>query len=76
MPTIIVQTPINAPIETCFDMARDIALHCSTASRTRERAVAGKTSGLINRGESVTFEAVHFGILQRFTAHVTMPIYE
>lgn len=70
MPTITVQTRINAPKERCFDLARDISLHCSTTSRTKERAVAGITSGLINLGESVTFEAVHFGVLQRFTACV------
>ena len=70
MPTITVETKINAPLETCFDLARDIGLHCSTASRTRERAVEGRTSGLINLGESVTFEARHFGVLQRFTSRV------
>ena len=71
MPTIKIKTKINAPIETCFDLARDIALHCSTASRTQERAVAGVTSGKISLGESVTFEARHFGVLQRLTAIVT-----
>jgi len=71
MPAITVQTKINAPKEVCFDLARDISLHCSTASHTKERAVAGITTGLINLGESVTFEAVHFGVLQRFTARVT-----
>ena len=71
MPRISIETKINAPPETCFDLARDISLHCSTASRTKERAVAGITTGFINLGESVTFEAVHFGVLQRFTARVT-----
>ena len=71
MPAITVQTKINAPKEVCFDLARDISLHCSTASHTKERGGAGITTGLINLGESVTFEAVHFGVLQRFTARVT-----
>lgn len=59
------------PIETCFDLARDIGLHCRTAAGTQERAVAGVTTGLIGLGEEVTFEGVHFGIRQRLTARIT-----
>jgi ligand-binding SRPBCC domain-containing protein len=71
MPKIIVQTRISAPPEVCFDLARDIGLHCRSTSHTSERAVAGVTDGLIELGESVTFEGVHFGIRQRFTGRVT-----
>lgn len=38
---------------------------------SNERAVAGKTSGLIELGESVTWEANHFGIKQRLTSKIT-----
>ncbi len=38
---------------------------------TGERAVAGKTTGLIELGEEVTWEARHFGIRQRFTSRIT-----
>jgi ligand-binding SRPBCC domain-containing protein len=71
MSTIVVETYIRAPIEVCFDMARDISLHCRTAVSTQERAVAGVTTGMIRLGEEVTFEAVHSGIRQRLTAHIT-----
>ena len=70
MPTIVVETNIDAPIERCFDLARDIGLHCATSSHTQERAVAGVTTGLIGLGESVTFEGVHFGIRQRLTSKI------
>lgn len=70
MPQIVVETFIQAPIEKCFDLARDIGLHCETAAHTREKAVAGVTSGLINLGQSVTFEGVHFGVRQRLTAKI------
>ena len=70
MPTIIIETFINAPAERCFDLARDIGLHCQTTSKTKERAVAGVTSGLIELGQSVTFEAVHFGVRQRLTSQI------
>jgi ligand-binding SRPBCC domain-containing protein len=38
---------------------------------TGERPVAGKTSGLIELGEEVTWEGRHFGIRQRFTSRIT-----
>lgn len=71
MPTLIIETCIHAPAQRCFDLARDIGLHCATASQTGERAVAGVTEGLIGLGEWVAFEGVHLGGKQRFTAKVT-----
>jgi ligand-binding SRPBCC domain-containing protein len=49
-----------------------------SASTTKERAVGGKTSGLIGLGETVTWAAVHFGVRQRLTVEITLferPIY-
>jgi len=71
MTTITIETYIQVPIDVCFDLARDIELHCRTAESTEERAVAGVTTGLIGLGDEVTFEAVHFGIRQRLTARIT-----
>jgi ligand-binding SRPBCC domain-containing protein len=42
-----------------------------STSHTKERAVAGRTSGLISLGETVTWEAAHFGIRQRLTSMIT-----
>jgi len=67
---LVVETVIEAPIERCFDLARDISLHCRSAAHTGERAVAGVTEGLIGLGESVTFEGVHFGVRQRLTSKI------
>jgi ligand-binding SRPBCC domain-containing protein len=39
--------------------------------KSNERAVAGITTGLINTGESVTWEATHFGIRQKLTSKIT-----
>jgi ligand-binding SRPBCC domain-containing protein len=71
MALIRIVTTIAAPIERCFDLARDIDFHTRSLERTGERAIAGRTSGLISLGESVTWEARHLGIRQRFTAEVT-----
>jgi ligand-binding SRPBCC domain-containing protein len=70
MTTIVVETRIAAPIELCFDLARDVEAHLKTSSATGERAVGGKTSGLLDLGDVVTFEAVHFGIRQRLTSKI------
>ncbi len=70
MTTIVVETRIAAPIEVCFDLARDVDAHIKTSSSTNERAVGGKTSGLLELGDVVTFEAVHFGIRQRLTSRI------
>jgi ligand-binding SRPBCC domain-containing protein len=70
VPKIKVETFIKAPIERCFDMARDIDIHCHTVKHTKEKAIAGVTSGKIKLGDTVTFEAVHFGIRQRLTSKI------
>jgi ligand-binding SRPBCC domain-containing protein len=70
VPTIIVDTRIAAPIALCFDLARDVDVHVKTSSSTEERVVGGKTSGLLELGDVVTFEGVHFGIRQRLTAKI------
>jgi ligand-binding SRPBCC domain-containing protein len=70
MTTIVVETRIAAPIEVCFDLARDVEAHVKTSSSTGERAVGGKTSGLLELNDIVTFEAVHFGIRQRLTSRI------
>ncbi|WP_331436822.1 SRPBCC family protein [Gordoniibacillus kamchatkensis] len=65
------QIDIAAPIELCFDLARDIDIHSATVwKHTREKAVAGVTSGLILAGETVTFEATHFLVRQRLTSEI------
>ena len=70
MPTIILETHINAPAETCFDLMRDIRIHTETTSKTDEKAVAGVTDGMIGLGQTVTFEGTHFGLRQRLTVEV------
>jgi len=71
MAVIRVVTTIAAPIERCFDLARNIDFHTRSLAATGERAVAGRISGLIALGESVTWEGRHLGVRQRFTARVS-----
>ncbi len=71
MPTILLQTIINADIETCFDLSRSIDLHKISTKKTKESAIAGKTEGLISMGETVTWQAIHLGINQKLTSKIT-----
>lgn len=71
MPLIRLTLHIHAPVERVFDLARSIDAHMAGSADTGERAVAGRTSGLIESGETVTWEAKHFGIRQKLTVRVT-----
>ena len=62
---------VEAVPERVFDLSRSIDLHVQSTGNTGEKAIAGCTSGLIELGESVTWEATHFGIRQRLTSKIT-----
>lgn len=72
MPVIRIETKINAPIERVFDLARSIDLHTKSASESNEEAIGGRTSGLINLGETVTWRAKHLGVRQTLTSKITI----
>jgi len=71
MPRIELLTEIKAGKEIVFDLSRSIDLHKISTQHTNETAIAGKTSGLINMNESVTWRAKHFGIYQKLTSKIT-----
>lgn len=71
MSRIVLRTEINAPIERCFDLARSIELHQLSTGKTQEKAIAGRTSGLIGLNETVTWRAKHFGVWQELTSQIT-----
>ncbi|WP_144512150.1 SRPBCC family protein [Bacillus sp. FJAT-22090] len=71
MPIILHKQFIQAPVVVCFDLARNVDIHTITTAKTKEKAVDGVTQGLLEEGDIVTWEAIHFGIKQRLTAKVT-----
>src|SRR5215204_2057575 len=71
MPTIRVSTDIVAPPDRCFDLARSVDAHVESATSTRERAVAGVTTGLLGPGDEVTWQARHFGLNQELASRIT-----
>lgn len=71
MTTITVETPIAAPVELCFDLARDVEAHIASTAGSGERAVAGVTTGRLGQGDQVTWEAKHLGLRWRLTSRIT-----
>ena len=62
-------TDVKASAGRCFDMARDLDLHLESMAETGERAIGGKTSGLIGLDEEVTWEASTLGFVS-----VSLPV--
>ncbi|MEZ7514374.1 SRPBCC family protein [Flavobacterium frigidarium] len=78
MTTITLITVIKAPIQLVFDHARNIDTHQDSAAKSNEIAIAGTTSGLINKGETVTWRGKHFGIFlqhQSVISQMKQPTY-
>jgi ligand-binding SRPBCC domain-containing protein len=61
MTTINLTTKIKAPIAIIFDLSRNIDIHKLSTAKSNETAIDGITSGLINKGETVTWRGKHFG---------------
>jgi ligand-binding SRPBCC domain-containing protein len=61
MPTIHLTTFIAAPPDRVFDLSRSIDLHKKSLSHSKEEAIAGTISGLLELNESVTWKAKHLG---------------
>jgi ligand-binding SRPBCC domain-containing protein len=71
MTVIDLSTDIDAPIERVFDLARDLDLHAASLAQTGERAVAGRTTGRVEAGDTVTWRARHFGLWWSLTSRIT-----
>ena len=72
MPKIELETIINIDdIKIVFDLIRNIDFHKISAKKSNEEAIAGKTTGLIELNESVTWRAKHLGFTQELTSKIT-----
>lgn len=71
MPKINLKTSIQAPIKLVFDLSRSIDLHILSMQHTAEKAIAGRTTGLVEQGEKVTWRAKHLGFTQELTSLIT-----
>ena len=71
MPRIDLSLYAAASAERCFDLARSVEAHLRSTAASGERAVAGKTTGLLELGDQVTWRARHFGVEQELTSRIT-----
>lgn len=71
MTRIELKTEINTPINSCFDLARDVNAHLLSAEHTNEKVIAGRFSGLCEQGDTITWEAKHFGIKQQLKVEIS-----
>ncbi len=71
MVIIELETVIDAPQDRVFDLCRSIEFHEHTSSKSGEKAVAGRTAGLIDLDDTVTWRAKHLGVVQELTVRIT-----
>ncbi len=71
MPQIHLTSFITAPIERVFDLSRSINLHKISTIDTNEKAIDGIMNGLINKNETVTWQAKHLFKTRQFTSEIT-----
>jgi ligand-binding SRPBCC domain-containing protein len=77
MTTIHLITKIKAPIQIVFDASRNIDIHQQSAFKSKEKAINGITSGLINYNETVTWRGKHFGFYLTHKSRITdMNLYD
>lgn len=71
MTIIELETKIEAGINLCFDLTRNIDIHKLSTGKTNETAIAGRTSGRCELGDKITWEAKHFGVRQQLSVEIT-----
>ncbi|MER6937286.1 SRPBCC family protein [Nocardioides sp. NPDC127514] len=71
MPRIELTTEIPATPERCFELSLSVDAHQSSMSDSGERAISGVTSGVMRRGDSVTWRARHLGIAFTMTSVIS-----
>ncbi|ATL46554.1 cell division protein [Chitinophaga caeni] len=71
MPTIHLTTVIHAPIERVFDLSRSVTMHKKSMQHNGEEAVRGRTSGLMELNETVTWRAKHIRKVRELTTKIT-----
>jgi ligand-binding SRPBCC domain-containing protein len=59
MTTLHLTTFIAAPVEKVFDLSRSVRMHKLSMTDYREEIIAGITTGLMEKGDTVTWKANH-----------------
>lgn len=62
---IHLETYIDAPIEIVFQLGRSLDVHKAINSDHQEKIIEGRSIGLVEKGDIITWQAKHFGIQQK-----------
>jgi ligand-binding SRPBCC domain-containing protein len=68
---MVLRTVIRASAEDCFRLSLSVDAHTASMGRSKERAIAGVTQGEMSLGDTVTWQASHFGVPFRMTSAIT-----
>jgi len=71
VPDVQLTTTIAASADDCFMLSLSVDAHARSMGDSGERAVAGVRSGSMELGETVTWQARHFGLPFRMTSKIT-----
>lgn len=66
-----VVTGIAALPQRVFDVSLEVEVHTASMAGNAERAIDGVTSGRLMLGDTVTWQARHFGLRWRMTSRIT-----
>lgn len=64
-------TAIAAPPQRVFDVSLAVDVHTASMADSGERAIDGVTSGRMKLGDTVTWQARHFGVHWRMTSLIS-----
>jgi ligand-binding SRPBCC domain-containing protein len=64
-------TAIAAPPQRVFDVCLVIEVHTASMTESGEQAIGGVTSGRMKLGDTVTWQARHFGLRWRMTSLIS-----
>ena len=71
MPLIHLETFIKAPVETVFDLSRSVDLHKASMQHHNEKIIGGVSKGLMNKGDTVTWQAKHLFVYRTLKVKLT-----
>lgn len=74
MTKIELTTSIKASVAQVFELSRSIDFHVQSATRTKEKAIKGVTTGPIGLGQSVTWRGKHFGLFLTHTSKIVQMV--
>lgn len=67
-----VVTAIAAPPQRVFELSLEIETHTASMAASGERVIAGVGSGRMKLGDTVTWQATHFGLSWRMTSRISV----